>query len=76
MKPASAAGAEHCRGPDCEKPVKPGGSVYCTEACIHAHAQESLQLLRQERSKNASARSDPKVLQLSLVSSQHILVGL
>jgi len=55
VKP-SAGGVERCRGPDCEKPVKPG-SVYCTEACIHAHAQESLQLLRQERSKNVSARS-------------------
>jgi len=61
MKPAAAgSGVEHCRGPDCQKPVKPG-SVYCTEACIHAHTQESLQLLRQERLKNTSARSEPKV---------------
>jgi len=52
----AAGGAERCRGPDCEKPAKPG-SVYCTEACIHAHTQESLQLLRQERSKNVTARS-------------------
>jgi len=59
---ASSGGVERCRGPDCDKPVK-HGSVYCTEACIHAHAQESLQLLRQERSKNSSARvSDDCVL--------------
>jgi len=59
---SATGGSERCRGPDCEKPVKPGsGSVYCTEACIHAHTQESLQLLRQERSKNASARSVLKI---------------
>ena len=57
VKPAvTTGGTEHCRGPDCIKPVKPG-SIYCTEACIHAHTQESLQLLRHERSKNVSARS-------------------
>ena len=67
VKPAAAGGTERCRGPDCEKPVKPG-SVYCTEACIHAHAQESLQLLRQERSKNTSARSELKVCSYSCCS--------
>ena len=61
VKPAVASsGVERCRGPDCDKPVKPG-SVYCTEACIHAHAQQSLQLLRQERSKNVLSRPKSEV---------------
>jgi len=58
-----SGGVERCRGPDCQKPVKPG-SVYCTEACIHAHAQESIQLLRQDRSKNVAARPELKVCRL------------
>jgi len=66
-----SGGVERCRGPECVKPVKPG-SVYCTEACIHAHTQESLQLLRQERSKNASSRSKFEVCALSSVYVRYV----
>jgi hypothetical protein len=52
--------AESCRGPSCLKVAK-AGSVYCSEACIRAHAEESLQLLENEWLKGLSGRTKTEV---------------
>lgn len=56
----TAKPAENCRGPSCLKMAKTG-SIYCSEACIRAHAEESLQLLENEWLKGVAGRAKPEV---------------